>query len=403
MSLYTGWSRVVRGTRADLLDCLQTNLAVIADSWYGENAHLALGADLGFRTDVGPSGAPVVVASLDRRLAEASELLGLHVAQRWDGIDGPRLRDLARERGPLYVVADAYGLGWLPYAGRQHLEHSFLVVGEGSSYLIVDGYHNSTQWGEARPGVWRLTAAELDHAVPTATALVVTAAGRPALDAADVRRAVARSLAEAAPAIDRYVGALRQLFSDPRIVTQLVLDIWLLGRSRGLHVAWLATTGTVPQEALAAAAAHADDWRALTARSYLAMRRAQRGGALPGAVLDELAALLHGDLRLVHGLAPAEDRTPAHHVSQADEPEVRDVVVEELGAVLRVGGADLTGQRPLRALPGFSSFRLVEVIERIEARLGIEVDADELTVDNLQHLDSVHGLFVRAVRKVTQP
>lgn len=316
------------GLRAELMDCLQVNLAVLADRHHGVGAHVELGAEL-----TGES-------TLDSRLAQASRLLGLQVVKRHEDAD---LRDRATEELQ-YAVADAFDLSWVPYAGHQHMEHSFLFRDDGDACEVVDGYHNGTPWGDARPGVWRVPWEEL----PKAT-VVELAFGE--LPERQTIAPLVLDVEETATAICRDVE-------------RMVLDIWLLARSRGLHAVWL--DSAVFEE-------HAQEWNALAAHSYVAMRRVLRGGALVPSVPGELRRLLHRDEQLTH---------------------VRSVVAAELGEVLvnRVH----SGRTALREFPGFSSFRLVDVIERVEARLRVEVEPDALTPASLRDLDSLCGLFTRS-------
>jgi hypothetical protein len=387
------WTPVLTGLRADLLDCVQVNLAALADRAYGPGTHLALGAGLRFDAVEGPAGAPAVAAPVEQRLAEAADLLGLRVTRRWDDVSGARLRDLLAEYSPLYVVADAFGMCWLPYAGNQHMEHSFLLVDAREQCVVVDGYHNSTQWGDARPGTWRMSAADFDAAVPRATAMTVAADGVPVLDRAAVLRDNAAALRAAAGRIEDYLAAVRRRAGGAEAAAQLVLDVWLLGRSRALHAAWLAgdpaTAGTASE-----AAGNADAWLALAGQSYVAMRRVGRGGAFPTPVLDQLDGLLRGDVALAARLADAGPVPPDEPA--ADPGRIRAVLADEVRAVLGVGPEVPVDGRPLRTLPGFNSFRLVEVIERAEARLAVELDPDDLTGRTLHDLDSLSAAFDRA-------
>lgn len=77
-------------------------------------------------------------------------------------------------------------------------------------------------------------------------------------------------------------------------------------------------------------------------------------------------------------------------------PDVRSVVTEITAEVLGVGQADLRAAGALTELPTFSSFRIVEIVERIEEELDTEVAAAELTPDNLTRLDTLVALFERA-------
>jgi len=316
------------GLRAELMDCLQVNLAILADRHHGPGTHLALGAELGRES------------TLDSRLGQAARLLGLQTVKRHDDAD---LRDRATEQ-PQYAVADAFDLSWVPYAGHQHMDHSFLFRDDGDACEIVDGYHNGTPWGDARPGVWRVPWGEL----PRATVVELAFGDLPEPQAI-------------APLVLDVDATAEAMCAD---VERMVLDIWLLARSRGLHAAWLDS---------ASFAEHVQEWNSLAAHSYVAMRRVLRGGALVPSVPGELKRLLQEDVDLTL---------------------VRTVVAAELSAVLEVRVH--SGRTPLREFPGFSSFRLVDVIERVEARLGREVEPDALTPDSLRDLDSLCGLFARS-------
>ena len=356
------WSPVLATVRADALDCVQANLAVVADRHGGAGTHLALGAPLRFDTEPGPDGAPRVAASVPYRLAAAAELLGLRVARRWDGVGGDRLRALVAETGPLYVLADAYHLAWTPYAGRRHTEHTFIL---STPDTVVDAYHDETPWGSCRPGVWRVSPADLAAVPPTATALLLVT--EPVAGTPDVLTANARAMADAVPDIDAYLQADRADGAD------VVLDIWLLGRARLLHGAWLARHDRPSPEV----EAHAQAWLTLAARSFVAWRRS-RTGALPAVVRDDLGRLLHEDVAIAGRLA-------ARHA-------VRAAVVAAIQDVLPAGE---TVAGALRDLPGYNSFRLVEIIEKAEQRLGVTLDEEDLTPQALRDVDSLCAAFTR--------
>jgi hypothetical protein len=299
------WSPVLAGISAGALDCMQANLAVLADRQH-PGAHVALGAPLRFTRAGGSAGQaePTAAATLDDRLAEAANLLDLQVTARWDGVDGSRLRELASAHAPLYVVADAYSMAWVPYAGHRHLDHSFLLLrADSRQALIADAYQTNTPWGESRPGVWQLTAAGLDAAAGSdATAVTLAAGPPPRLDAGAIVAGNAAAMSAALADIDRYVAAARTTVGSRQTLERLVLDVWLLSRSRLLHAAWLASLGDRPAAA-AAAAEHAQAWLRLSALAFVAERRVQRGQAAPPAVVDQLDRLLHADVRLAQQLA----------------------------------------------------------------------------------------------------
>jgi acyl carrier protein len=381
------WSPVLNELRAEALDCIQTGLAALADREHGDGAHLVLGARLGFT--ITPGSPPTAEVPVEQRLAEAEQLAGLRVVERRDGLDGPALRDFADEiAGPLYVVADTFAMAWTPYRGQRHMDHSFLLIPSGDTYTVVDPYHNDTQWGSARPGVWRLVAADFDAAIGTgSSAMVITAARRPRLDPGTVLAANARGLTAAGPDMAGYLAQVRDGLTEAAAVEAMVLDVWLIARSRLLHAEWLRTVPGLPAALVAETGQQADEWLRLTAQSYLGLRRVQRGAALPPSIVERLAELLDGDVELAVRLA---ERV-------APEGPVAAAVREAVRTVLRLDEAGDWLTSPFRSLPNFNSFRLVDIVELVESRLGVTVDAEDLTVDALRDVDSLTRLFARAV------
>jgi hypothetical protein len=375
---------VLAGLHAHALDCLQVNLAAIADQAYGRGSHLALGSVLRFSVEPGANGLLTVSTSLADRLAQAEQLLGLTVRERRDEAAAPDLLELAAEHSPVYVVADAYDLNWSAYRGKQHMEHSFLLIDGGPPCLVADGYATTTAWGDSLPGVWQLPAAQLGACAPRSTALALEPQGLPALDANLTLAANAVAMAQSLPVIGEYLADLRTHRAEPAVSDQLTLDIWLLGRSRALHAAWLAASAPGSAGATAAAA-QAETWQGLAAHSYLAARRVHRGGELSERLLDELADALLADVELARQLAV---------------PAVQEVLVAEVSAVL--GGdqsalradADSVGATVLRDLPNFSSYRLVDIIDRTMSRLMVDVDPDRLSGSSLRDIASLRELFL---------
>lgn len=377
------WEPVLRGLRTKALDCLQTTLALLADLAHGGGAHLGLGRRCRFPARR-PDGTVGVANSVPERTAEAAELLGLRVGPSEQLAGGPALRARVDRAGQQYVVADAHDLPWLPYAGHRHLPHSFLLVPAGGGYLVVDAYHNDTEWGPARPGVFRLTGAGLDRAVAGGATMLPVEPGTggppPADPAAGLAEHAARAR-RAGPEIEAYARTVRAGLPQPAVAEALVLDIWLLGRDRLLHAAWL---GDHP--AAAGAATRAAAWQQLAAQSYLALRRVQRGGPMNPAVLDETVRLLHADAAATAG---------APDPAAAGPERVRGAVLDALGHTLHLDGETVRRAGPLRALPGFDSFRLVEVIDRVERRLGVRLAA-EISAGDLRDVDGLCRLFAGA-------
>jgi hypothetical protein len=300
----------LHGLRADALDCLQTTLALVADRSYGSGSHTVLGCRWRLQTDE-HNGLAFVRRSLHDRLDEARDLLGLRVARRWSGLDGPGMRRLLASSGPLYVVGEAYDMPWLPYHGHQFMSHSFLLVAVEGGYTVVDAYHNNTAWGPARPGTWTLSAAELDR-VLTRTALALVLRPAPSTPAVDPTLVLAGNAARARRAgheIERYVGAVHAQLDRPGAAERLTLDIWLLSRERALHAAWL--TGIGRRDAGARAVRLSEAWQRLATASYVALRRTQRGAAMARSVVDDLADQLRDDAAFAADHGPVTVSTPA--------------------------------------------------------------------------------------------
>ncbi|GGM47032.1 acyl carrier protein [Dactylosporangium sucinum] len=346
------WTPILRDLHASALDCLQTSFALLADAAHGAGTHLALGAARPFRD----GGRP---ATPDERAAQAEALLGLRVDGRWLRLTGPQTRRLAEDF--LYVSADAFDLPWCPYAGHEHMRHSFLARAAGDEVTVVDAYHNDTAWGEARPGVWRLTAEAFDAALEGGAHVLAVAAGPPPrLDPDAILAGEAERQDRARPAVEAFLARTREALGTAE--ERLVLDVWLLGREQQLHEDWLASVGR-PTES------QRERWQQLAARTYLAQRRGRPNAAL----VDELAELL-GAL------------------------DVETAVLTALRETLDIEDERLRAARTLRDLPGFNSFRLVDVIERVEHDLGVTVPGDALTAENLRDVGSLCAMFATAGR-----
>ncbi|TDP92851.1 acyl carrier protein [Labedaea rhizosphaerae] len=374
------WSPLLDELAAEQLDCLQSNLAVLLDHHRGPGAHVVLGSAPRFDTTTDQRGVPRLAAGLADRLAQAHDLAGLRVARRFDDVAGPRLAELAAEHGTLYVVADVHDLPWTPYAGRRHEEHSFLLCTDGAGTCVVDAYHDETPWGPARPGTWRLDPSDVD-ALPRGTALVLAID-----DTAPVPVRHRDNAAAARSSADEFVDR------GGAAPDTLVQDVWLLGRSRSLYATWLASLPDTPAAVLAAAQAHAEAVTALGGRLFLAGRR---GGGPSDELLDALRALLRADAELVIAVAAGTAAAEATGESSVDDDAVTAVVVAAIATVLGVDEAEVRAAGSLRELAGFNSFRLVEIIERAEGALGVELTDEDLTPDTLTRTGALCAAFAR--------
>jgi hypothetical protein len=278
--------------RSELLDCIQVNLAVLADRHYGPATYLALGAPLRFRprpADTSP-GLPTVEPPCSSQIDDAIRRLGLVAKARWRRLPVAQLRAETMRHGPLYAVADSYWMPWLPYAGRRHMEHSFLVTNGGNYAEISDGYLNQTQWGAASPGRWNIDWAELPATITLALALESDERGAP----------------PTAPVIecdspDEYVDAYARHPDRLSTLEQLAVETWLLTRSRKLHAAFRAWAARREQPAVAR---HLELWERVATRAFLNLRRLHGGRPESSRLLDDLHSALAADPRVFAGETP---------------------------------------------------------------------------------------------------
>ncbi|GHG14363.1 MULTISPECIES: hypothetical protein [Amycolatopsis] len=271
--------------RAELLDCVQSNLAVLADRFHGPDSHLALGATLRFRPHPGAAGLPTVEPPLLDQVLEATRQLGLVRTTTWHGGTREPLRELSGRHGVLYVVADSFDMPWLPYSGRRHMDHSFLVEADGDRATVVDAYSNHTQWGKAEPGRWTTDWSTL----PAASFVLLTA------PAADVPMPLPHVGTMAAT---DYVDAYRRHPDRRTAFERLAVETWLLTRARKLHVAYRAHRGERVTDEVAA---HLGHWDELAGRAFLAMRRTGSGRPAPEQLLTDVETALNADPEVFGG------------------------------------------------------------------------------------------------------
>ncbi|MGW7463783.1 hypothetical protein ACWGJT_03525 [Streptomyces xantholiticus] len=197
----------------------------------------------------------------------------------------------------LYVVADAYALPWCPYAGHAHMDHSFLLLRrDEESVEVVDAYHNDTPYGPARPSAWVISRGEFEERLAGQSLRVgeveATTPQRPGI--AHTLQRNASSLSEARHLMRVYAQKYQD-YDDPSTAAEaLLLESWLLARSRRLHAQWL--THSVPREVCEPFIHHADAWARFAGQCYLAVRRLRRGNTPPEGLHEVLLSLLYEDV-----------------------------------------------------------------------------------------------------------
>ncbi|MDG4809355.1 hypothetical protein O7634_21630 [Micromonospora sp. WMMD1120] len=347
---------------AELFDCVQVNLALLADVRHGPGTHLRLGARLTFRPRFQDGWWTVEPAVVDQ-VRHSAGLLGLDVDQRWDACPADRMPELIARYEPLYVVADAYHLPWLPYAGQQHMRHSFLVHPHDDGVRVWDAYRNDTRWGPAVPGHWDLSEKDL-----------IAALG----DTADVISFGTAALPEPLPAVElddpsEYLASYAAAPDRAAALARLTLETWLLARSRLLHAA---CRDMALQE-------HLEAWQGLVQQTYVAWRMVQRGRPAPEAPLRRLGDLLNQDRVLFA-------------VPVADGQPWRQRVAEAAASVLGLPVPAVLGGARFDTAPGYGSLRIVEIVELVERVVGVELSADDLVPENLRDLDGLCRIVARA-------
>ncbi|MFE0376906.1 hypothetical protein ACFW1M_15265 [Streptomyces inhibens] len=369
-----------------LLDCIQVNLAVLADHHYGPGTHLRLGAPLGFRSWERADGLPTVDPPLTEQLAALPDLLGLRVVRqqrmpRTDMLAAVRTAGRAH-----YVVADSFHLPWLPYHRQTHMEHSFLLAAGPDGWHVTDAYRSETRWGPAAPGHWVLPEEDL-AGIESAEVVELEPRGlRPVLE-------LPPTLSVDDADVAAYLGAYDDYADRARAVEQLTVETWLLARARKLHAAYRARfAGRADGPGTEAEREHLRTWDKVVEQTYLAHRRVSRGRAEPPGLVDRLRDVLAADRTVfgdASGLSASLSSSSSSSSSSPDDDALRHHVAAVAGAVLGVDGAALLGGAPFDSFASFSSFRLIEIVERLESELDREFDADDLVPENLRRVDDL--------------
>ena len=346
---------------ADRLDCMQANLAGLASASHGAHAALHLGAALDFVPRQGEDGLPTIEPTIEGQIANCEKHIGLRLAGRRSSpsIDASGIDPAT---GPIYAIADAYHLPWVPYHAQQHMDHSFIVEQDVDGLRIRDHYWNDTPWGSARPGTWSSSAAELAQALPHGAQLFT-------FDPSDARPSLPepRYVAPSHGEIESYVGAYAAYPDRQAALKRLTLETWLLVRSRRLHAALRARL----DPAWTGLDATLGEWKLIAEQTYLALRRVQRGHPEPRGVIERLGALLMAERDLLAA------------------PTLRERVAAEIASVLQVEIAFPLSGGSLRECPTFNSYRMIEIIERLEERLHLSFDPADLVPENLHKLDDL--------------
>jgi hypothetical protein len=290
------------GLDADRLDCYDDNLQALARHAGAADSFTPFARDWAFLeasdayAESGDGLPGFAREPVERRLRDDT---GLVVARHETAGGASAVETCARLIAgghPVFAIADAYEMAWLPYAGNAHMEHSFIVTGvdlRRRQAWIADAYHNDTAWGPARPTTAMLATDALAGILGDRPRLATVETGAAAvpLDIAVVVRANAAGIADAG-ALRRYAERMRQ---RPREAAHVALACWLGVRSRTRYGQWLERVATARDDPALASCADrfqtevATRWRRASELAYLADQRARRGRPVPLAAVDALA------------------------------------------------------------------------------------------------------------------
>jgi len=291
------------------LDCVCDNVALLLAHAGVADVRTPFALDWRFDLVEGRGGRPrldLPPASLPELLAERT---GFTLEWRPVGALDEAVAEWREALGrgePVLVVGDAFDLPWVPYHGRKHLDHGFVVEGvEDGVTHVVDAYDNVTQWGRAEPLATTVPVADLAAALEDGSWTLLVRVGDAApLDLGErlADNAAAIVAAEADGSYRRFVDAHRE--PDEPTLDNLTLQTWLLARNRALHARWLAD-----QEGLGELAERFETevvaaWRRAAETAYMALRRVSAGRQPPPAAFEATEAAVAAEPALAAELLP---------------------------------------------------------------------------------------------------
>jgi hypothetical protein len=310
------WQAAMARVDTDLLDCLAVNVAVLLADQGATDVRTPFAAR--WRFDPAPGGTdPLRHPAAERHLEAGLRDLG---GQR---LTWHQVQDLGSQRQAwthtcaggqgVLVAADAFDMPWLPYAGHQHMEHSFIVTAAGHDELVIaDGYTNATEWGRAEPLTATIATPEIAALLAGGGrwAVLAPAAPPPVPGLAEVVRRNAGEIAAAHDA-GRYDAFLRDAAAQIAAgnLAPLSVHTWLLARNRKLHARWLDDQGSacLPEAARKDfAGSVAAAWARAAELAYIGLRRARAGRAVPPSVTEAVQQACSAEVSLARTLYAAD-------------------------------------------------------------------------------------------------
>lgn len=381
------WPSILEAVDSVALDCVQTGLALLLEYHGGPHSYVALGSSWKI-TFQESDGLTTLDASVDRRIEEA-KAAGLTMVESWHKLTRRTLEAAVEERGPVFVMCDAFCLPWLPGCRKVHAGHSVILDRIGGRLTAVDAYSNITPDGPAEPGSWTLDDRTLDRVIGSATyAGIAEFSG--SVDAA-IDSVFENAIALRSANVDRYIADLIENRNcETAGLDRLVLDTWLLARERRLHGLWLARHGWKAVDPTIDFDAHVARLGQVALEAFVASRRMARDRrGVPIETIERYADVLADEPRIARAIAIAVLRS-----------RVSSVVNRELAGSLGLNEVDIAEAETLRDIPGFTSVRLVDTVVRIERALHIADDDVRLAAGDLVSRTSLERRYLAELLRV---
>ncbi|MBX7098030.1 MAG: hypothetical protein K1X89_09980 [Myxococcaceae bacterium] len=288
-----------------LLDCLEVNVAALLELRGAPDLRAPFACEWHFDVEPGQLSPVLERTPLASRLA-ATTAFTLEVRQSTPARVLADCLPLVRSGQRVLVRGDAMSMDWLPYFGRESMDHSLVLESvdpDGRRLQVLDAYDNVTEWGEASPVRLQVDASLVERAVgslgtPFAGwwATLEPKPTAPRFDAFQVLRANAEAMASHAGRIARFRDTAFEARGDGEAMKRFSLACWLVHRARTLHGLWLGDLAAGGwTEGTSFARSFQDEvagrWKRVNELAYLVYRRARLGKPAPQVVFDVLGEL----------------------------------------------------------------------------------------------------------------
>jgi|SRR5437588_7075836 len=282
------------------LDCINDNIAVLLDFHGVGDVRTPFACH--WRFDF-PGGAPDEQPALESMpVPELVErLTGWRLAPL---SDGEAAWSLVVDGTPVLAFGDSFEMSWLPYVGRRHIVHSFIVDGvdrDAGIVRVADAYQNRTEWGEVSPQTLELPLEELERILAAEVrwrgsslhVLERVPSSRPIDPDGLLYEGAAQMRVAAAPggAIDVFADHYEARRDDLEAARRFTLACWSAARARTLLALWLAdrAPSRPSLETLADGFAEVGaTWKRVPEFAYVAERRVALGREAPRTAFDLL-------------------------------------------------------------------------------------------------------------------